>query len=91
MWQPVIQLLEFAVAIITIVGIAVKVTRHITQIESKITIEATKLDGRINQLEDRIKTATHELDIQRKEITKLKDYLAANAQAWILALWKGQK
>jgi hypothetical protein len=66
--------------IIAIVTATHKITRYITKVDDRITIEATRLDGRINQLEDRSDTARNELQIQRMEISKLKDYLLDNAQ-----------
>ena len=55
MWTPIIQLSGFISVIVAILITTVKVTRHITQVEGKITNEATRLDGRIDLLEERIR------------------------------------
>lgn len=87
-WQPLIQIVGFIAVFVTILYQAVRLTRYITKVEDRITIEstelegkitneATRLDGRINQLEDRINDVKNELHIQRNELQR---YFANNAE-----------
>lgn len=80
LWSLVIQIATISGSLIVVGSLIVKITRHITKVEERITNEATRLDGRINQLQDRSDIVMKDIYLQREEISKLKDYLLNNAQ-----------
>jgi hypothetical protein len=73
-WSPIIQLVEFIGALIVILTVAVKITRHITKVE-----------GRINLLEERINSVKADLQRQDAAISGLNNYLL-NLAASLLGL-----
>jgi hypothetical protein len=79
-WLPIIQLAEIIGVIIAIITATVRITLHITNVEANIRNEATRLDGRINVIIEKIDNTKAELQIERQERSSQNSFLFTNAE-----------
>ena len=79
-WIPFIQIGGFVGVIATIIVYAVKITKHITRKEGEFRNEVTRLEGRINVLEERINNVRTDVQRQENTISNLNNYLLNNAK-----------